>query len=91
MPPAPQSIKINYNIIKNSNLIAHPLNTYFLTIIEKMNNDTTTLMTEDATKYLTEEIQKTFPNIYLMPTKTNEIQSIISLSKEIHLVMMKYQ
>jgi hypothetical protein len=26
-----------------------------------------------------------------MPTKTNEIQSIISLSKEIHLVMMKYQ
>jgi hypothetical protein len=46
-----------------------------------MNNDTTTLRTEDATKYLTEAIFKTFPNINLMPTTANEIRSIINSLK----------
>jgi hypothetical protein len=36
-----------------------------------MNNDTTTLTTEDVTKYLTEAIPKTFININLMPTTVN--------------------
>jgi hypothetical protein len=39
------SIKINENVIKSPKLIA---NSYPLTIIERMNNDTTTIMTEDA-------------------------------------------
>jgi hypothetical protein len=43
-------------------------------IIESMNNDITTLTTEDATKYLTEAIPKTFPNINLMRTTVNEIK-----------------
>jgi hypothetical protein len=34
-------------------------------------------MTEDATKYLTEAIPKTFPNINLMPTTANKIKGII--------------
>jgi hypothetical protein len=46
-----------------------------------MNNDTTTLTTEDATKYLIEAIPKTFPNINLMPTTANEIRSIINSLK----------
>jgi hypothetical protein len=36
--------------------------------IESMNNDSTTLKTEDTTKYLTEAIPKTFTNINLTPT-----------------------
>jgi hypothetical protein len=32
-----------------------------------MNTDTTTLTTEDGTKYITEAIPKTFPIINLMP------------------------
>jgi hypothetical protein len=50
------SIKINDNAIKNPKVLANSFNTYFLTIIERMNNDTTTLTTEDTTKYLTEAI-----------------------------------
>jgi hypothetical protein len=46
-----------------------------------MNNDTTTLITEDTTKYLTEAIPKTFPNINLMPTTINEIKSTINSLK----------
>jgi hypothetical protein len=42
-----------------------------------MSNDSITLMTEDATKYLTEAIPKTFPNINLMPTTANKIKGII--------------
>jgi hypothetical protein len=34
------SIKINDNVIKNPKLIAHSFNTYFLTIIQRMNTDT---------------------------------------------------
>jgi superoxide dismutase len=75
------SIKINDNAIQNPKLFANSFNTDFLTIIERMNNDTTTLTTEDATKYLTEAIPKTFPNIYLMPTTVNEIKSIIGSLK----------
>jgi hypothetical protein len=43
-----------------------------------MNNDTTTLTTEDTTKYLTVAIPKSFPNINLMPTTVNEIKRIIN-------------
>jgi hypothetical protein len=68
------SIKINDNTIKNPKLFAYSFSTCFLTIIERMNNDTTTSTTEDATKYLTEAIPKTFPNINLMPTTVNEIK-----------------
>jgi hypothetical protein len=46
-----------------------------------MNNDTTTLTTEDATKYLTEAIPKTLPNINLMLITANEIKSIINFLK----------
>jgi hypothetical protein len=45
-------------------------NFYFLTITERMNNDTTTI-TEDAIKYLTKAIPITFPNINLMPITAN--------------------
>jgi hypothetical protein len=71
------SIKINDNVIKNPKLIAPSFNTYFLTIIERMSNDTTTSTTEDATKHLTETIPEAFPNINLLPTTANEIKSII--------------
>jgi hypothetical protein len=54
------SIMTNDNVIKNPKLLAHSFNTDFLTIIEKMNNDTTTLMTEDTTKYFTEVIPENF-------------------------------
>jgi hypothetical protein len=85
-------IKIKHNAIKNPKLLANSFNTYFLTIIERMNNGTTTLTTEDATKYLIEAIPKTFPNINLMPTTVNEIKSTKILSNQkIHVVMMKYQ
>jgi hypothetical protein len=47
------SVKINGNAIQNPKLLANSFNAYFLTITERMNNDTTTLRTEDATKYLT--------------------------------------
>jgi hypothetical protein len=76
-----QSIQINDNTIKNSKLSANSFNIYFLTITERTNNDTTTLTTEDTTKYLTEAIPKTFPNINLMPTTANEIKSIINSIK----------
>jgi hypothetical protein len=46
-----------------------------------MNNDITTLTIEGATKYLSETIPKTFPNINLMPTTVNEIKSIINSLK----------
>jgi hypothetical protein len=75
------SIKINDNAIQNPKLLANSFNTYFLTIIETMNNDTTTLTTEDTTKYLTEAIPKTFPNTNLMPTTVNEIKSTINSLK----------
>jgi hypothetical protein len=65
------SIKINGNVIKNPKLVADSFNTYFLTIVERMNNDTTTLTIEDATKYLAEAITKNFLNINLMPTTAN--------------------
>jgi hypothetical protein len=54
------SIKINDNAIQNPKLLANTFNNYFFTIIQRVNNDTTTLTTEDATKYLTEAIPKTF-------------------------------
>jgi hypothetical protein len=73
-----QSIKINDNATQNPKLLANTFNIYFLTIIERMNNDTATLTTEDATKYLAEEIPKTFPNTHLMPTTVKEIKSIIN-------------
>jgi hypothetical protein len=70
-------MKINDNVIKNHpKLIADSVNSYFLTIIDRMNNDITALTTEDAMKCLTEAIPKTFPNINLMPTTTNEIKSL---------------
>jgi hypothetical protein len=58
-----------------------------------MNNDTTTLTTEDATKYLTEAIPKTLPNINLMLTAVDEIKSILNSlkPKNSYVVMMKYQ
>jgi hypothetical protein len=56
--------KLQYNNLK---LTAHIFNTY-LTITDKMNSDTRTLMTEDTTKNLTAAIPKTFPNINLTPT-----------------------
>jgi signal recognition particle GTPase len=37
------SINIIDNVIKNPKLIAHSVNTYFLTIVERMNNDNITL------------------------------------------------
>jgi hypothetical protein len=73
-----RSIKINDNAIKNPKPLANSFNTYFLTIIERINNDTTTLTTEDATKYITEAIPKTFPKKNIMPTTVNEIKSIIN-------------
>jgi hypothetical protein len=42
------SIKINDNAIQNLKLVANSFNTYVLTIIERKDNDTTTLTTEDA-------------------------------------------
>jgi hypothetical protein len=75
------SMKINNNVIKNPKLIANSFNTYFLTIIERINSGTTTLTTEDATKYLDEAIPKTFPNINLIPTTANKIKSIINSHK----------
>jgi hypothetical protein len=36
-----------------------------------MSNDTTTLTTEDATKYCPETIPKTFPNVNLISTTVN--------------------
>jgi hypothetical protein len=57
--------KLQYNNLK---LTAHVFNTYFLTITDKMNSDTRTLMTEDTTKNLTAVIPKTLPNINLIPT-----------------------
>jgi hypothetical protein len=68
---ATPSIKINDNAIQNPELLVNSFNTYFVTIIEKINIDTTTLRTEDATKYLMEAIPKTFPDISLMPTTVN--------------------
>jgi hypothetical protein len=55
------SININDKVIEKSDLIAHSFNIHFLAITnnKKMNNDTTTLMTEDATKYLTQAVPKT--------------------------------
>jgi hypothetical protein len=43
------SIKINDNVIKNPKLVAYSSSTYFLTVIERMSNDSTTLMTEGTT------------------------------------------
>jgi hypothetical protein len=43
-----------------------------------MNDDTTT---EDATKYVAEEIPKTFPNTDFMLTTVNEIKSTINSLK----------
>jgi hypothetical protein len=75
------STKINDNGIQNPKLLANTFNTYFLTIIERMNNDITTLTIEDATKYLTEAIPKTFPNINLMSTTVYEVKSILNSLK----------
>jgi hypothetical protein len=47
------SIKIDDNVMKNLELIEHSFSTYFITIMEKVNNETTTLMIEDAAEYLT--------------------------------------
>jgi hypothetical protein len=44
------SIKVNDDLIKKPKLIAHSFNTYFITITERMNNDTKTLTTEDVKK-----------------------------------------
>jgi hypothetical protein len=90
------SIKINDNAIQNPKLVTNTFNSYFLTTIERLNNDTTTLTTEDATKYLTETIPKTFPNINVMPTTVNEIESIINSLKscgydEITILLKSYQ
>jgi hypothetical protein len=74
-------IKIDDDAIQNPKPLANTFSTYFLTIIERMNNNTTTLTTEDATKYLIEAIPKTFPNINLMPTTVNEIKSITNSLK----------
>jgi hypothetical protein len=46
--------------------------------VARMNCNTTTLTTEDATKYVTEADPKTFPNINLTPTMANEIKHIIN-------------
>jgi hypothetical protein len=76
------TIKINDKVTKDPKLIAHSLSTYFLTVIEIMNNDITTLTTEDVTKYLPEAIHKTFPNIKLMPTTANEIKKYNSFKSK---------
>jgi hypothetical protein len=47
-----------------------------------MNNDITTLTTEDVTKYLPEAIHKTFPNIKFMPTTANEIKKYNSFKSK---------
>jgi hypothetical protein len=75
------SIKVNENVLKNPKVIAESFDTYFLTIIKKMNSDITALMTEDTTKYLNEGIPKTFPNINLIPTTANEFKHIINSLK----------
>jgi methyl coenzyme M reductase subunit D len=54
-----------------------------------MNNDISTLTIEDAIKYLTVVIPKSFPHIYLMPTTANKIKSKINSLKNIHVGMMK--
>jgi hypothetical protein len=45
-----------------------------------VSSDTAILTTEDATKYLTEAIPKTFPNINLTPTTANEIKKYCDMS-----------
>lgn len=64
---ATPSVKINYNALKVLKLTAHSFNTYFLTVVEAINNDTRNV-TEDATKYLGEAIPKAFPNTNLIPS-----------------------
>jgi hypothetical protein len=70
------SIKINKNIIKSPKLIVN-----FQYVLpnnyRRMNNDTTTITTEDAIKYLTKAIPGTFPNINLMCITANETKIII--------------
>jgi len=68
-------------LIKGPKLIANSFNTYFLTITERMNNDTTTITKEDTIKYLSKAIPRTFPNMNLMSTTENEIKSKINFLK----------
>lgn len=72
--------KTNDNAIENPKLFINHFNTYVLTIVKRMNNDTKTI-TEEAIKYHAQAIPKTFPNIELMPTRVNEIKSTINFHK----------
>jgi capsular polysaccharide biosynthesis protein len=70
-------IKINDNIVNDSKHIANSFNTYFLTIVERMNSSDTITPTEDAMKLLAKAIPNLFLNMNLMPTTLDEIKNII--------------
>jgi capsular polysaccharide biosynthesis protein len=71
-------IKINDNIVNDPKHIANSFNTYFLTIVERMNSsDTITPTTEDGMKLLAKAVPNSFSNVNLMPTTPDEIINII--------------
>jgi hypothetical protein len=74
---------MNDNIVNDSKHIANSFNTYFLTIVERMNSsDTITPTTEDAMKLLAKAIPNSFPNMNLLPTTPDETKNIISLKSK---------
>jgi hypothetical protein len=47
------SIKVNNSVIDNTKLMANSFNTYFLTIVEKLNNDARNPTEEETIQYNT--------------------------------------
>jgi hypothetical protein len=70
------------NIPQNSpERTANSLNTYFLTIVEKLNNSTKTPRKEEVIQYMTKTVPRTIPNIslaYICKLNRNIINSLKS-------------
>jgi hypothetical protein len=62
----------------HSFITAKSFNTYFLTVVEKLNSDTKCPTEEDSIQYITKTIRGTFPGINLSPTTANEIKNIVN-------------
>jgi hypothetical protein len=76
------SIKVNNSVINNPKLIADSFVTYFLTTVEKLNNDTKSSTEKEAIQYMAKTVPRMFPGINLLPTMANEIKNIILLSQK---------
>jgi hypothetical protein len=65
------SIKVNNSVINSPKLRANLFNTYFLTIVEKLNNGTKSPTEEEAIQCMTKKIPRTFLDINFLPTTAN--------------------